>query len=58
MIAINNEHKDTDWQTAFLAMLPEIEGRLRQAFRHLDSEAVRIGSGGNRKVLICLCPTA
>ncbi len=39
MIAINNEHKDTDWQTAFLAMLPEIEGRLRQAFRHLDSEA-------------------
>ncbi len=39
MIAINNERHDTDWQTAFLTMLPEIEHRLRQAFRNLDPES-------------------
>jgi hypothetical protein len=41
MIAINNERNgnETSWQTRFVAMLPEIQQRLRQAFRHLDAEA-------------------
>ncbi len=39
MIPINNERNDTDWQTDFLAMLPEIENRLRRAFRRLDPES-------------------
>jgi hypothetical protein len=38
MIAANNERQDneTTWQTSFVAMLPEIQQRLRRAFRHLD----------------------
>jgi hypothetical protein len=41
MIAVNNKPEETDlsWQTSFLAMLPEIEGRLRRAFRYLGHEA-------------------
>ena len=39
MIAVNNEREDTDWQTTFLTMLPELEKRLRGAFRFLDPEA-------------------
>jgi len=41
MIAINNEPNgnETSWQTRFVTMLPEIQQRLRQAFRHLDAEA-------------------
>jgi hypothetical protein len=41
MIAINNEPNgnETNWQTRFVTMLPEIQQRLRQAFRHLDAEA-------------------
>ena len=41
MIAINNERQDhqADWQSSFVAMLPEIQQRLRRAFRHLDPEA-------------------
>jgi len=41
MIAISNERKDneTTWQTSFVAMLPEIQQRLRRAFRQLDPEA-------------------
>ena len=41
MIAINNERNgnETSWQTRFVTMLPEIQQRLRQAFRHLDAEA-------------------
>ena len=47
MIAVNNEREVTDWQTKFATMLPEIQGRLRRAFRHLDhssrGEAVEEG---------------
>jgi hypothetical protein len=41
MIAINNERQDneTNWQSKFVTMLPEIQQRLRRAFRHLDAEA-------------------
>src|SRR3954468_20688874 len=39
MIAFNNEHNKTTWQSAFVAMLPEIEQKLRLAFCRLDSEA-------------------
>jgi hypothetical protein len=41
MIAVNNECHDhqADWQSSFLSMLPEIQQRLRRAFRHLDAEA-------------------
>lgn len=41
MIASNNEPNgnETSWQTRFVTMLPEIQQRLRQAFRHLDAEA-------------------
>jgi hypothetical protein len=41
MIAINNESNgnETSWQTHFVTMLPEIQQRLRQAFRLLDAEA-------------------
>ena len=41
MIAINNERNDneTNWQTAFVIMLPEIKRRLRRAFRQLDPDA-------------------
>ena len=40
MIAINNERQDneTTWQSNFVTMLPEIERRLRRAFRQLDAE--------------------
>jgi hypothetical protein len=39
MIAMNNEHQEneTNWQSSFVAMLPEIQQRLRRAFGHLDS---------------------
>jgi hypothetical protein len=39
MIAVRNERKDTEtnWQKSFVSILPEIEQRLRSAFRHLDS---------------------
>src|SRR5256885_3577760 len=39
MIAINNEHNDTTWQSSFEAMLPLIEEKLRLAFCRLDPEA-------------------
>jgi hypothetical protein len=39
MIAINNERNETTWQSAFVAMLPEIEQKLRLAFCRLDPEA-------------------
>ncbi len=39
MIAINNERSETTWQSAFIAMLPEIEQKLRTAFCRLDPEA-------------------
>jgi hypothetical protein len=39
MIAFNNEHNETTWQQSFVAMLPEIEQKLRLAFCRLDPEA-------------------
>jgi DNA-binding NarL/FixJ family response regulator len=39
MIAINNERNETNWQSAFVAMMPEIEQKLRLAFCRLDPEA-------------------
>src|ERR1700704_6236391 len=39
MIAINNEQKETNWQASFVAMLPEIEQKVRLAFCRLDPEA-------------------
>jgi hypothetical protein len=41
MIAItaDNPSPRTDWQVGFLELLPEIQGRLRQAFRQRDAEA-------------------
>jgi hypothetical protein len=36
--ADNCSHR-IDWQAGFLELLPEIQGRLRQAFRHQDAEA-------------------
>jgi len=39
MIAINNEQNETTWQSNFIAMLPEIEQKLRLAFCRLDPEA-------------------
>lgn len=39
MIAINNEGNKTTWQSDFVAMLPEIEQKLRLAFCRLDAEA-------------------
>jgi hypothetical protein len=41
MIAVNNNKLDneTNWQSTFVAMLPEIQQRLRKAFRNLDAEA-------------------
>lgn len=38
MIAINNESNETTWQSAFVAMLPEIEQKLRLALCRLDPE--------------------
>jgi hypothetical protein len=39
MIAVNNKCNETTWQTVFVAMLPEIEHKLRLAFCRLDPEA-------------------
>jgi hypothetical protein len=39
MIAFNNERIETNWQSNFVAMLPEIEQKLRLAFCRLDPEA-------------------
>ena len=41
MIAVNNEREKcpSNWQPCFVALLPEIERRLRRAFRQLDAEA-------------------
>jgi hypothetical protein len=41
MIVVNNERYDNEnnWQSNFVAMLPEIQQRFRLAFRHLDAEA-------------------
>jgi hypothetical protein len=41
MIAVDNHSQETlaTWQAAFEAMLPEIQQRLRLAFRQLDAEA-------------------
>src|SRR6476469_4948192 len=39
MIAFNNEPNETTWQSTFVAMLPEIEQKLRLAFCRLDLEA-------------------
>src|SRR6185369_3244753 len=39
MIAFNNERNETTWQSNFVAMLPEIQQKLRLAFCRLDPEA-------------------
>ena len=39
MIAFNNERNETNWQSRFVAMLPEIQQKLRLAFCRLDPEA-------------------
>jgi hypothetical protein len=39
VIAFNNERNETTWQSTFVAMLPEIEQKLRLAFCRLDPEA-------------------
>ena len=41
MIAVKNQRQETQvaWQVEFVAILPEIQQRLRYAFRHLDAEA-------------------
>ena len=39
MIAFNNERNENTWQSDFVAMLPEIEQKLRLAFCRLDPEA-------------------
>jgi hypothetical protein len=39
MIAFNNEQNEITWQANFVAMLPEIEQKLRLAFCRLDLEA-------------------
>ncbi len=39
MITISNERNETAWQSAFVAMLPEIEQKLRLAFCRLDPDA-------------------
>ena len=40
MVSTNNAHQsnESDWQTAFLELLPEISRWLQVAFRHLDYE--------------------
>ena len=49
MIAVNHERNDNEsnWQSSFVTMLPEIEQRLRRAFRQLDpaSKDEAIGEG-------------
>src|SRR6187431_1408664 len=39
MIAFNNECNESTWQSNFVAMLPEIQQKLRLAFCRLDPEA-------------------
>jgi hypothetical protein len=39
MIAFNNERNETNWQSRFVAMLPEIEQKLRLAFYRLNPDA-------------------
>ena len=39
MIAFNKERNETTWQSSFVAMLPEIEQKLRLAFCRLHPEA-------------------
>lgn len=39
MIVFNTERSETNWQSDFVAMLPEIEQKLRLAFCRLDPEA-------------------
>ena len=41
MIALNEKHRcvHSNWQADFTRMLPEIERRLRRAFRHLNTDA-------------------
>ena len=39
MIAFNSERNENTWQSSFVAMLPEIEQKLRLAFCRLDPEA-------------------
>ena len=39
MIAFNKEQNQTTWQSSFVAMLPEIEQKLRLAFCRLDPES-------------------
>jgi hypothetical protein len=39
MLAFNNEPNETTWQSDFVAMLPDIEQKLRLAFCRLDLEA-------------------
>src|SRR3954470_12808484 len=39
MIAFNKEQNETTWQESFVAMLPEIEQKLRLAFSGLNPEA-------------------
>ena len=39
MIAFNNIHHETTWQSEFVAMLPEIQQKLRLAFCRLDPDA-------------------
>ncbi len=39
MIALSNERNETAWQGSFVAMLPEIQQKLRLAFGRLDPEA-------------------
>ena len=41
MLTVDNHRQESraTWQAAFVAMLPEIQQRLRHAFRHLDAEA-------------------
>ena len=61
MIAINNERQtnETNWQTSFVAMLPEIQQRLRRAFRHLDAEAREDAvEEGVVHSLLSYCPAA
>ena len=38
MIAVSNEREEygSDWHTNFANLLPEDQGRLLRAFRHLD----------------------
>jgi len=36
---MTSTHTEQNWQASFVAMLPEIQQRLRYAFRHLDAES-------------------